>query len=302
MKQFHQNLYNSLLVVVTIFLSIIFLSCNYYNFSQPQPVDKENIYEFPPSFRGIWVGKPVANELAVDPGNTFQDYLKGPFNQSLAKRSSIEDEINAIGSAWYHIEKNFALFIVHDKERISAGASILTDKEELWKRPVTDSSKKIQYNFPSGVTDTIDYLIRGNTIYELTGEGCLEKGYSFLLENETIVVLRYDTICVDLGQNALLRKLNENFYVLNIRNSILGEENAWWRLIVLEINNEPGLKLWECNSKCEKLPSMFYSRSLNNDVFYFDSKWSTAEMLDLVRKGYFSLHSTLIKNHDQTNN
>lgn len=302
MKQFRQILRTSLFVVVPFFLSIILLSCNYYNFSQPQPVDKGNIYEFPPLFRGIWVEKPITNELTVDPGNSFHNFRKGPFNQSLAEKSSIEDELNATDSAWYHIEKDFALFIVHDKERIVAGASILADEEALSRFRVPNSSKNIQYSFSFNTTDTIDYLIRGNKIYELTGEQWLEKGYSFLLENDTIVVLRYDTICVDLGQNAFLRKLNETFYILNIRNSILGEENTWWRLIVLEKNNDSGLNLWECNSKCEKLPSMFYSRSSNSDAFYFDSQWSTAEMLDLVRKGYFSVHSTLIKNHDQTNN
>lgn len=302
MKRFCQILSNSLTVVITFFLPIIFVSCNYYNFSEPQPVDKENIYEFPPSFRGIWFERPIPNELTVDPGNSFHNFRKGPFNQSLTEKSSIEDELNATDSAWYHIEKDFALFIVHDKERIAAGASILADKEALLRFRVPNSSKKIQYSFSSSATDTIDYLIRGNKIYELTGERWLEKGYSFLLENDTIVVLRYDTICVDLGQNAFLRKLNDNFYVLNIRNTILGEENVWWRLMVLETNHEANIKIWECNSTTCELPSMFYSSSMKDDVFYFDSKWSTVEMLDLVSKGYFSVNSTLIKNQDQTNN
>jgi hypothetical protein len=136
----------------------------------------------------------------------------------------------------------------------------------------------------------------------MTDERFLEKGHPFVLENDTLVLLKYDTICVDLGQNAFLRKLNESFYVLNIRNTILGEENVWWRLIVLETNNENNMNIWECTSKTAELPSMFYSESIKRDIFYFDSKWSAKEMLGLIRKGYFSVTSAIIKNKEQTNN
>ena len=88
---------------------------------------------------------------------------------------------------------------------------------------------------------------------------------------------------------------NDNFYVLNIRNSVLGEESSWWRLIVLEKTHENKMNLWECDLKAGDLSSMFYSKSVRNDVLYFDSQWTSAEMLELISKGYFSLSSTLVK-------
>ncbi|HEX6846432.1 MAG TPA: hypothetical protein VF144_05615, partial [Chitinophagaceae bacterium] len=145
--------------------------------------------------------------------------------------------------------------------------------------------------------DTIDnYVIRKDRIYEICDDDrFLEKGYPFFIDKDEIVVLQYDTICVDLGQNAFVRKLNDNLYVLNIRNSILGEESSWWRLIVLEKTHENKMNLWECDLKAGDLSSMFYSKSARNDVLYFDSQWTSAEMLELISKGYFSLSSTLVK-------
>ncbi len=133
-------------------------------------------------------------------------------------------------------------------------------------------------------------------IYEIREEVFLEKGYSFRLDADTIIVFKNDTICVDLGQNAFLRKLNENLYVLNIRNSILGEESSWWRLILLEKTKEPVIKLWECDSKAGELSSMFYSQLVKRDVFYFDSKWSASQMLELIEQGYFTVSATLVRN------
>lgn len=294
MKQFRQILYNSLIVVVTFFLSILFFSCNYYNFSQPQPVDKENIYEFPPSFRGAWVEKPNSTDLAFVPDNSFQGYLKGPMNPSSSISSSSENDLGAGDSTSFYVEKDYALFIVHSRQNVAPGAWIQTDTRNSRYRQIANSSRKIQYNLASGESDTVDYLIRGDKIYEMTDERFLEKGHAFVFENDTLVVLEDDTICVDLGQNAFLRQLNDNFYVLNIRNIILGEENVWWRLMVLEKSKEADIKIWECNSKTSELASMFYSE-IKSDIFYFDSKWSAKEMLGLIKKGYFSVNSTLTK-------
>lgn len=299
MKQFRQILSDSTVMVIS-FLSILSFSCNYYNFSQPQPADKENIYEFPAFFRGTWVEKPGSTDLAFVPDNSFQRDLKGPINASLSSLSS-GIELNASDSTSYYVEKDYALFIVHSRKNISPGAWIQTDTRNSRYSQIANSSRKIQYNLETGNSDTVDYLIRGDKIYEMTDDRFLEKGYSFVFENDTLVVLKYDTICVDLGQNAFLRQLSDKFYVLNIRNSILGEENIWWRLVVLEKSKEAEIRIWECNSIMSELQSMFYSESTKSDIYYFDSKWSAKEMLGLIRKGYFSVRSTLIKGQDQTN-
>ena len=274
------------------------ISCNSYNFSEAQPVDKENIYEFPASFRGTWIENDQTVMLTPANGIDAQNYGGGPsVTAPLSKALLQQATFNQTDSAWYFIEKNYALVIFHCKEKIAMGAwPKLDDKGKLFFEPTDHAFKKIEYDSLLNPIDTIsNYVIRENKIYEISEEPFLEKGYPFFYENDTIVVLKYDTISVDLGQNAFLRKLNDSFYVLNIRNTILGEQSSWWRLIILQQHRDQSIGLWECDSKSGELPSMFFSRSIKRDIFYFDSKWSAEEMLDLIEKGYFSISSTLVK-------
>jgi hypothetical protein len=291
MKPLRQIVNNSFSAVVIVLLPILFFSCNSYNFSEPQPADKENIYEFPESFCGTWIENQDTLALASKFSNNVGTAGKGPSFVIQALTTSLEDELNERDSVWYYIDKKYAQLIIHCREKIAAGAWPRIDEEgDLLDAPFTNTFKRIQFDSMSKPVDTLNnYVIRKNKIFEISEERFLEKGYPFYFDNDTIVVLKYDTIGVDLGQNAFLRKLNDSFYVLNIRNSILGEENVWWRLIVLEKKNiVPVINMWECNSKSADLGSMFFSRSVKNDVFYFDGKWSSVEMLELIRKDYFT--------------
>ena len=295
--------------------SLFFSSCDFYNFSQAQPVDKENIYEFPKEFQGNWTA-------ANDNGNWIasNDNIAGTFNstktlkefqryrfsgsvfQSILKKKDPDFRESGHSknddSVLYFVDKKSAMFIIHTKEKILTGAwPRLNSKGDFLYPPDSYSSiKKIEYDSLQKPIDTIDnYLLRGNYIYEVDDEGMLGKGYSYLSSKDRITVFKYDTICIDLGQNAFLRKLDANFYVLNIRKTILGEESYWWRIMVLEKNNDQSFNIWECTSKSEKLPSMFYSRDSKITIFYFDSKWTSAEMLRLINEGYFRISTDLIK-------
>lgn len=288
-------IYRCFIIIPKSIIGLIFLAgCNSYNFTEPQPVDKENIYEFPPAFRGIWIEN---NDTTNSNNELGTHYSGGPFNQTSSRNLIASGQSNDTDSSWYVIDKSFSMLIVHAKEKIAAGAWPKIDPEKtLTDAPFFNYFRRIEYDSLLNPLDTINnYVIRGNRIYEIYEERFLEKGYPFRYDGDTIVVFKNDTICVDLGQNAFLRKLNDNYYVLNIRNSILGEESSWWRLILLEMNDEPVIKLWECNSKTGELPSMFYCKTIKKDIFYFDSQWSASDILKLVKEGYFTVSATLVK-------
>lgn len=150
--------------------------------------------------------------------------------------------------------------------------------------------KTIFYDTLKRPADTTDnYLIYGNMIYQKDNERFLETGYPFYMDHDTIVVSRKDTITIDLGQNAFLRKLTGNLYALNFRKVLIGDENdqSWWMLILLEKTPAGTIIRWECSSKTGMLDCMFYDRASKSDHFYFDCSWTTAELLRLKKEGYF---------------
>jgi hypothetical protein len=239
-------------------LSIVLYSCDTYNFSRPQPVDKENIYEFPKAFRGYWVGE--------------------------------EDNDS------FHISKTHIDFFIKDSEKIVDGAWPRLDHTGGYIYPSVAYStlKTIRYDSLKRPVDTIsNYLVRDNYAYRVNEKQLLEKGYPCQVNNDTITVLKDDKVSIDLGQNAFLRKLNNNFYVLNLHiKPRLFDENGWWQLVIVEIKEKQSINLWYCTTELSKIPSLLYEYSNEN---YFDSKWTTADVLRLMEEGGFSTESKFIK-------
>jgi len=303
MKYTYQNLYNRGIVLLSC-LSILFSSCDYYNFSNPQPAGKENIYEFPKEFRGRWMEPRDSSLQAMEIMNSSKQRQGGPIIWQKDQTGLVHDGnvylkniLAEEDTVWYLIKKNYALFIMHTREKIAIGGwPKIGDNGDLIYPPFYNSLKKIEYDSLRKPIDTLDkYLFRGDNIYEIGDERFLGKGYHYYFDKDTVVVIKNDTICVDLGQNAFLRRLDKNFYVLNIRNSILGEDNSWWRFMILEIRDENSFNIWECSSKTAKLPCMFYDEASKLDIFYFDCNWSSPEMLKLLHEGYFEMTSGVVR-------
>lgn len=234
-----------------------FSSCEIYNFSRPQPIDKENIYEFPESFRGKWFSKNDGESLSI-----YKDrvrYLSGEYEEKI------------ITSAWPRIDSNG--FFTGPP---FWGRSLYTINYDSLKRPI----------------DTVsNYLLRGGYIYEISYDSSINNGKPYHRIGDTIYVAHSDSTWLDLGQNAFLRKLAKNMYTINILNRTIGmEDNNWWQVFIIEKNNAGSVIILGCNDKSEKLPEMFYAKQGN---YYFDSNWTTEEMLQLIRKGYFSDSSVL---------
>ncbi len=249
-----------------VFLGMIavFSSCDSFNFSVPQPVDKTNIYEFPKALRGNW-------------------YVK--------------DE-----SQHYYFTKNYVLLLFSDTEKIVNGAWPKMDAtgKVISLPDFYNSVETITYDSLKRPVDTvINYGFRNGHVYEIADRRFLKKGYPFVMDKDTVVVVKNDTICVDLGQNAFLRQLKRDTYVLNIRNNILGEDASdysnWWRLIVLERKSDRLYNLWECTSKTGELSCHFFDGNSKSHIFYFDCQWTSAEILRMMKEGYFEVSNEISK-------
>ncbi|MBL7707507.1 MAG: hypothetical protein JNJ86_00475 [Chitinophagaceae bacterium] len=288
-------------------LSFFFLSCEYHNFSTPQPADKESLYEFPRELRGSWV---VINDTIEEtislsdsrkmlPGDLFSGIEAGPSPDpgnyiSRVSKPQTED------SQYYFVEKEHAYLITTSEEKVLMGDwPRLSQNGGMLNPPIFYGSvRSIRYDSLQKRTDTVyNYMLHDNFIYEVGDKGLLEKGYPYLTAGDTILFTKRDTLCIDMGQNAFLRKLNKQFYVLNIRSRILGEEissfNNWWRIFVLEKREDGSIQLWIPASKAAKLPCMFYS--VDAESYYFDCSWTTDEMVRLLNEGYFVVTDKLSK-------
>ena len=246
-------------------LPALLYSCDTYNFSQPQPYDKENIYEFPKDYRGSW--------LSTDTSE---------------KDAHLE----------YHIHKNNVLFISHSRESIIKGVwpRINSKGEYVYPPAMMFSTESVIFDSLKKPVDTTEnYLFKNNKIYELDNNG-LSKGYNYRTEADTVYMLRYDTTFIDLGLNAFLRKINNNIYVFNIRNTVLGTENPWWRIMLMEKNDNQAFRIWICSSKKGAFPSSFYMHHNDgSDIFYIDTAWSAADILRMYNEGNFEIERELYK-------
>lgn len=257
----HQSIRENFLVIfISFWISIFFYSCDSYNFASPQPVDKENIYEFPADIRGNWVSE-NENELII-------------------------------------ISRSYASLRNTGKEKIVKGIwPVLNDSGAVIYPPVSYKSfNTIRFDSLQKPIDTIpNYLLDKNNIYEVNEDGKLGKGYQYKLDKDTIILFKNEEVIIDLGRNAFIRKLKNDLYVINIMNSILGQENPWWQITILEKKGNDHLNIWDCNGKLKKHPSMFYTpvKGRGSGNYYFNSKWSTNDILHLMDEGYFEVSNTL---------
>jgi hypothetical protein len=141
--------------------------------------------------------------------------------------------------------------------------------------------------------------LRGDYIYEYENERYLTKGYPWYEQQDTIIAIRNDTFCIDLGQNAFLRQVSKNIYALNIRNRILGvndeEFNDWWHLNLLKITGDKSAEIWDESSKLRELSCMFQSGSPHLDYYYSDCIWTKEEILRMFKDGYFEINNQLTR-------
>ena len=287
-----------MLFLPAVVVSMLLASCDAYNFSKPQPFDRENIYVFPDEMLGKWKEDTFTTDIDFSvPLN------KSSGDQFIDNTQSLPADDDA---GLYIITKLYVSLIFTSSEKIVKGAwPQLTNGNEFRYPDRYNSYYKvmqtISYDSLKHPVDTTDnYIVYRHKIYEKTQDRLLEKGYSYYSNGDTIVVLKRDTLTIDLGQNAFLRKLGDSLYVLNIKKGILSDEMdpAWWRVILLQKTADDKIVQWEPSSKTGQLGCMFYERPSKSDYLYFDCQWSSAELLRLKAEGYFEKGSTLIRAKD----
>lgn len=296
MRESLQHYIRSDALAMLFFMQLFLFSCTEFYFSAPQPADRENIVEFPDEYLGKWYSQDngtysfeftdtlKASGQNDDPGGPYSDLPGTSGTNGIAPFAKEDSSFIIIN------KKNIELlFFSTDKIVTGAWPRLNKKKELIFSGDNTYNwLRSIEYDSLKRPVDTLDnYLLYGKMIYEIDDKGYLDKGYPYVYDKDTIIVTKRDTLCIDLGQNAFLRKLNNRFYALNIRSQVLGESSAWWQIFILEKTSAATFREWECSVKAKTLPSMFYPKSSRSDLFYFNSNWTTAEMLQLMKDDYF---------------
>lgn len=278
-------------------MQLLLVSCTEFYFSAPQPAGSENIVEFPDEYLGKWYSEDTGTYSIEftdtlktsgqqdDPGGPYPDHWGTTGANAVAPFAKKED------SSFIIINKKNIQLLFFSTDRIVTGAwpKLNKSSEFIYSGDNTYNwLRSIEYDSLKRPVDTLDnYLLYGNMIYEIDDKGYLDKGNPYVLDKDTIMVTRRDTICIDLGENAFLRKLDGRFHVLNIRSRVLGEHSPWWQFFILEKTSAATFKVWECSVKAKTLPSMFYPKSTRSDLFYFNCNWTEAEMMQLMKEEYF---------------
>lgn len=278
----------SLIACLAIPFCLFLSSCNVYNFSTPLPTDQPDLTEFPKEFNGKWIE------------DTFQTTIDMKISSS-GQAGYLSRREEGIDQWKYQVFPHYIQIILREELKIIRGAWPKLDKEGEFTYPYTGSwpnyyEQRIKYDSAKKPVDTIDnYLIRRGKIYELAEHYRLEKGYPFYYEKDSIVVLKNDTIYLDLGQNMKLKKLSDSLYTLNILKTILGSEQdgSWWTVLLLEIKSKGQITEWEIASSGSELPEMIYNRSSKSEYLYFDAVWNRQDLLRLKQNGYFEPIGTL---------
>jgi hypothetical protein len=234
-------------------ITIAFSSCSTNNFSEPQPVAQKNIYSIPKIFRGNWTDKDFARLFVDSSSVSFIDIA--------------EEKIT--------LDSNFILV---NKTNISNPA--------IRYRQIN----KVSYDTLGLPYDTsIAYIIRHPLIYKITNEDLLETGYKYKQVKDTVIIYRNEKQGIDMGNNAFLRKVTSNMYVFNISNRILIRNNYWWQITLAEKTPNDEINFYVLSDKIKTINPMFYSYT---DYYYYDAQWKPADILRLMKEGYFEKTNT----------
>jgi hypothetical protein len=155
------------------------LSCTYYRFDQPLPVDAKNVYTFPKSFQGEW--------FQMERG------------QKLLALVIRRDYFEIIG-------KEIKMYKVY--KGVIDSIAFKSGKKAF---------RHSHFDHDMNRLDTInDFVIRDNKIYKAT-EGKLTLLGTFKDAGDSALVMPMEKARFDLGENYFLRKVNKDLYILNLK-------------------------------------------------------------------------------------
>lgn len=272
-------------------LPVLVSSCTTFYFEQPLPADRPNSNEFPSHLLGNWESLPDSANYMINPFDS-KSMASGsntaPVSWKLKKQErspfySSDDSLSLL------VEETFFAVIVHRTHQIAKGGwPKLNAAREFVYPPgeIYEFEQLIVYDSLRQPVDTVEqYIFRNAKMYDVDYDGTMSTGRSYRQEQDTFIMKSIDTLYVDLGKNAVLRQLNDRFYMMNIRGGITGERNNWWQLYIIEKKADHLFSIWECSRKTKELPSLIYL--YQDHTFYFNATWTAAELLQLMKDGYF---------------
>jgi hypothetical protein len=251
-----KNAINLLKIITTVWVVAIIAACNTNNFSEPQPANSTNLFEFPAMFHGKWADKDY-NVVETDGKHiTFVDILD--IRVPLDSTVYVQDKV---------INK-------------TTGA-------------VSKHISTISYDTAGKPSDTtLEYVIREPFIYKVGSDNLLQTGYRFKQSKDTLVIFKNERQGIDLGNNAFLRKVTDSLYALNLSNRILIRDNYFWQVLLVQKTARDEINFYVPSDRMNSLSCMFYQYG---DNLFYDCKWSGEEILRLIKDGYFEKTSTLTR-------
>ncbi len=235
----------------------ILTSCEGNHFANPLPVDSKDIYEVPTALRG-----------------TLIDYKDGSETFVLDKNSitfPAKETTKIINGIWFHPRDTMSLA-----------------DTAAWKKvndlPEYISRYSLKYDSTKKTTDTTEnYILKGNKIYKILSDG-IDHGNFYTLTGDTIY-MTHEPRKIILGTGAFLRKVTDDLYIINIRESELGIGTIhWWQIRLLKKSKDGTIIFYDWSDEIEKDSSLIYSKSDHN---YFDSQWTKKDILKLINEGFF---------------
>jgi hypothetical protein len=234
-------------------------SCEGNHFANPLPIDSKNLYEVPPVLRG---------NIMDDNDSLVAYHLGKNYITLMIKERKTNKIFNGI---WFHPKDTMTSTDTAALKKIS-------------QYPSYESVYTIRFDSLHHPIDTIKkYIMKENKIYEISSNG-IEPGFPYALKGDTIYVTP-EPQKVFLGTGAFFRKVADNLYLINIRDSEVEIGSIhWWQIRLLEKRKDGKIILYEWSDQIEKDSSLIYSYSDHN---YFDSQWTKKDILRLLKDSVF---------------
>lgn len=157
-----------MLPLTAVIVSMLLASCDAYNFSQPQPADRENIYVFPDEMLGKW--KEDTFSTGIDFSVPLNNNNGDKYIDNTQPLPADEDE------GVYIITKHYVSLIFTSGEKIVKGAWPQLTNGNEFRYPDRYFSyykvmQTISYDSLKHPVDTTDnYIVYRHKIYENTGQ------------------------------------------------------------------------------------------------------------------------------------
>lgn len=246
---------NPLLSLLAVFCMLILTSCERNHFANPLPIDSKNLYQIPSAFRG----------QLFDYNDSSEIYLLGKNSITFPA----EEGIKIINGIWFH-----------PRDTMSLADTVAWKK--INKLPEYESRYTLKYDSTKKIANKIEnYILKGNKIYNIQSNS-VGRGTSYIIKDDTIFTIPEPRKIV-LGPDAFFRKVTDDFYMVNIRDSELEIGNInWWQIRLLEKRKDGKIILYDWSDKIEEDSSLIHSSDSHN---YFDSQWTRKDILRLLSEG-----------------